>query len=122
MPYPHPKWRPYGPTFGDTWLPFWDVVVRMQGLGDLEVYLEYQIDYYGVEDERSSVTGTREGMLRPLLNTRALERFELRYGLIGIGDVYFEPQEDSFRQELQEAVMRPRTATWSLLGAEIGSC
>ncbi len=100
MPYPHPRWRPYSPTFGDTWRLFWEVVVRMRGLKDLEVYLEYGIDYYRVEDEPSSVTGTREGMLRPLLETWGLERFWLRYGVVSKGDVCLEPQEESFRQDL----------------------
>lgn len=59
MPYSHPKWRTYGPTFGGTWHSFWDFVVRMQGLRDLEVYLEYEIDFIGVEDELSSARGSR---------------------------------------------------------------
>lgn len=32
----------------------------MQGLRDLEVYLEYVIEFFGVGDESSFVRGTRE--------------------------------------------------------------
>jgi len=111
MPYPHPKWRLYGPTFGDAWRLFWEVVVRMRGLKDLEVYLGYEINYYGAEDGQSLVEVTRERMLRPLLDIRGLERLGLRYGVVSHGDVCFEPQENSIRQELQEAVIRPRSLT-----------
>lgn len=79
MPYSHPRFRTHDPTFGGTWRSFW-VVVRMEGLRDLEVCLEGQNDYYGVRDERSPVAGTGEGVLRSLLNIRVLERFEMRHG------------------------------------------
>ncbi len=83
----------------------------MRGLRDLELHLEYEIDYYGAEVAHSFDRVTREGMLRPLLDVWGLDRLGLRYGVVSNGDICSEPQENSFRQELQEAVMRPRSLT-----------
>ena len=103
IPYSHERTQQYNLPLKLDW--FWETVIGMQSLRDLDIYMEaYDL-----------VRRTQEGQeyelsrLGPMKRIRGLSKFQLQLGYIQQdSSMRFEPYAPAFREELMEIVRRPR--------------
>lgn len=104
IPYPHERTPQYDLPVNLDW--FWEIVIGMQNLQNLDVYLE------AYELIRLTQQGHEvEELLRfePLKKLRGLSRFRLQIGYIQLdSSISFAPHAPTFREELMDVVRRPR--------------
>ena len=105
--YPHDRTPQYDlPLDLDS---FWEIVIGMKSLRNLGVYFEA---YYEVWQNSFDYEAWEVRRLEPLRRLRGLSYFKLEIGYIKRdSSISFEPCAPAFREELMEAVKRPRDSS-----------
>ena len=103
IPYPHERTPQYDLPLNLDW--FWEIVIGMQSLRDLDVYME-AYDFSRSPWEIQVIELSRLG---PMEGIRGLSKFQLQLGYIQQdSSIRFKPYAPAFRGELMEIVRRPR--------------